>query len=87
MLIDFGLAYTTSLAEDKAVDLYVLERAITSAHSTLSGLVRVVLHQAQQAHMLSEYMRPSSLRTSWMSIDARQRAGMQRSPSSQKARC
>lgn len=40
VLIDFGLAYNTSLAEDKAVDLYVLERAITSAHSTLAGLVR-----------------------------------------------
>ena len=40
VLIDFGLSYNTTLAEDKAVDLYVLERAITSAHSTYSGLVR-----------------------------------------------
>ena len=40
VLIDFGLSYSTSLAEDKAVDLYVLERAITSAHASLSGLVR-----------------------------------------------
>ena len=40
VLIDFGLSYTTSLPEDKAVDLYVLERAITSAHSDLVGLVR-----------------------------------------------
>ena len=40
VLIDFGLSYNTSLAEDKAVDLYVLERAITSAHSHYSGLVR-----------------------------------------------
>lgn len=39
VLIDFGLAYTTTLAEDKAVDLYVLERAITSAHSHYSTLV------------------------------------------------
>ncbi|XRB13060.1 TP53-like kinase [Pseudoscourfieldia marina] len=29
-LIDFGLAQTSTLAEDKAVDLYVLERAINS---------------------------------------------------------
>jgi len=43
VLIDFGLAYTTSLPEDKAVDLYVLERAITSAHSSLAALVRVWL--------------------------------------------
>lgn len=40
VLIDFGLSYTTTLPEDKAVDLYVLERAITSAHSDLAGLVR-----------------------------------------------
>ena len=39
-MIDFGLSYSTSLAEDKAVDLYVLERAITSAHSDLAGLAR-----------------------------------------------
>jgi len=32
VLIDFGLAYTSSLAEDKAVDLYVLERAFASTH-------------------------------------------------------
>lgn len=32
MLIDFGLAYTCTLAEDKAVDLYVLERALASTH-------------------------------------------------------
>ncbi len=40
VLIDFGLSYNTTLAEDKAVDLYVLERALTSAHSTFTGLVR-----------------------------------------------
>ncbi|KAJ1567444.1 TP53 regulating kinase, partial [Nowakowskiella sp. JEL0078] len=31
-LIDFGLSYTSNLAEDKAVDLYVLERALSSTH-------------------------------------------------------
>jgi len=31
-LIDFGLGYQESLAEDKAVDLYVLERALISTH-------------------------------------------------------
>ena len=40
MLIDFGLSYNTTLPEDKAVDLYVLERAITSAHSRYTSLVR-----------------------------------------------
>ena len=33
MLIDFGLSYTSTLAEDRAVDLYVLERAFGSAHA------------------------------------------------------
>lgn len=32
-LIDFGLSSYSGLAEDKAVDLYVLERAIQSTHS------------------------------------------------------
>ena len=31
-LIDFGLSYVSSLAEDKGVDLYVLERAFLSTH-------------------------------------------------------
>ena len=39
VLIDFGLSYNNTLAEDKAVDLYVLERAFTSAHSALGNLV------------------------------------------------
>ncbi|KAI8904749.1 kinase-like domain-containing protein [Gorgonomyces haynaldii] len=30
--IDFGLSYVSVLPEDKAVDIYVLERAITSTH-------------------------------------------------------
>ena len=30
--IDFGLSYISNLPEDKAVDLYVLERAISSTH-------------------------------------------------------
>ena len=40
VLIDFGLAANATLPEDKAVDLYVLERAITSAHSQYASLVR-----------------------------------------------
>eukprot|EP00897_Mesotaenium_endlicherianum_P005343 jgi/Mesen1/4837/ME000244S04019 len=37
VLIDFGLASNSQLAEDKAVDLYVLERALLSLHSAHSG--------------------------------------------------
>jgi TP53 regulating kinase-like protein len=34
--IDFGLSYISTLAEDKAVDLYVLERAIQSTHPNIA---------------------------------------------------
>jgi TP53 regulating kinase and related kinases len=33
VLLDFGLSTSSSLPEDKGVDLYVLERAFKSAHS------------------------------------------------------
>ena len=37
VLIDFGLSYVSSLVEDKAVDLYVLERALASTHPEEEG--------------------------------------------------
>ncbi|MBW0544883.1 hypothetical protein O181_084598 [Austropuccinia psidii MF-1] len=37
VLIDFGLSAANSLVEDKAVDLYVLERAFLSTHSDPSS--------------------------------------------------
>mmetsp|Transcript_11847 Transcript_11847/g.47805 ORF Transcript_11847/g.47805 Transcript_11847/m.47805 type:complete len:234 (-) Transcript_11847:193-894(-) len=43
VVIDFGLSYTTALAEDKAVDLYVLERAFISTHIDSEALVKIVL--------------------------------------------
>ncbi|KAK9829315.1 hypothetical protein WJX72_005157 [[Myrmecia] bisecta] len=43
VLIDFGLSYNSSVPEDKGVDLYVLERAFTSAHSTQGNLMDMVL--------------------------------------------
>lgn len=36
-LIDFGLAQVSRLAEDRAVDLYVMERALTATHSLFSS--------------------------------------------------
>jgi TP53 regulating kinase and related kinases len=36
VLIDFGLAKNTTATEERAVDLYVLERALQSTHPTLS---------------------------------------------------
>jgi TP53 regulating kinase and related kinases len=38
VLIDFGLAGQSGMAEDKAVDLYVLERAVESTHPVCSHI-------------------------------------------------
>ncbi|KAH9850409.1 kinase-like domain-containing protein [Lenzites betulinus] len=43
VLIDFGLAFTSTLVEDKAVDLYVLERAFASTHPQSEPLFAGVL--------------------------------------------
>lgn len=42
-MIDFGLASVSTLAEDKAVDLYVLERAFASTHPGSDNLFAIVL--------------------------------------------
>ena len=44
VLIDFGLSYHSSLIEDKAVDLYVLERAFASTHPDSEPLFAAVLN-------------------------------------------
>lgn len=43
VLIDFGLSFTSTLPEDKAVDLYVLERALLSMHSSCGNVMDTVL--------------------------------------------
>ncbi|KAF9466776.1 hypothetical protein BDZ94DRAFT_1250756 [Collybia nuda] len=43
VLIDFGLSYTSNLVEDKAVDLYVLERAFSSTHPDSEPLFASIL--------------------------------------------
>ncbi|QRW22822.1 Serine/threonine-protein kinase [Rhizoctonia solani] len=43
VLIDFGLSYNSVLVEDKAVDLYVLERAFASTHPQSEGMFSQVL--------------------------------------------
>lgn len=42
-MIDFGLSYTSILPEDKAVDLYVLERAFASTHPDSTGFFAEIL--------------------------------------------
>lgn len=39
-IIDFGLSFNSTLAEDRAVDLYVLERAFISTHTEMTDYVR-----------------------------------------------
>jgi TP53 regulating kinase-like protein len=54
VLIDFGLAYNSNLVEDKAVDLYVLERAFSSTHPDSEPLFASVL-KAYQRKMGKEW--------------------------------
>lgn len=42
-MIDFGLSNNSTLAEDKAVDLYVLERAFQSTHPASEHLFSQIL--------------------------------------------
>lgn len=44
-LIDFGLSYIKSTVEDRAVDLYVLERAFKSTHPQLEAQFDIILLQ------------------------------------------
>ncbi|CAI5471288.1 unnamed protein product [Closterium sp. Yama58-4] len=43
VVIDFGLSFNSTIAEDKAVDLYVLERALISLHSSNGDIMSAVL--------------------------------------------
>ncbi|XP_024397006.1 uncharacterized protein [Physcomitrium patens] len=51
VLIDFGLGYNSTLPEDKAVDLYVLERACVAMHSSVgdfNGLILAAYNKASK---------------------------------------
>ncbi|ETI45262.1 BUD32 protein kinase, variant [Phytophthora nicotianae CJ01A1] len=56
-MIDFGLANSQPLPEDKAVDLYVMERAFASTHVNSELLVRVenVLNKTEANWRLTAY--------------------------------
>lgn len=43
VVIDFGLSYTSTVVEDKAVDLYVLERAFLSTHAHSQALFDLII--------------------------------------------
>jgi len=50
VLIDFGLGAVSTQDEDKAVDLYVLERAFTSTHPKAEKLFQDVLNSYEQSY-------------------------------------
>lgn len=50
VLIDFGLSHFNPSIEDKAVDLYVLERAFVSTHSYYSHLFATILDGYKNAY-------------------------------------
>lgn len=52
VLIDFGLSHFNPSVEDKAVDLYVLERAFVSTHSYFSQLFLVIFNGYKNAYEL-----------------------------------
>ncbi|KRZ62440.1 TP53-regulating kinase [Trichinella nativa] len=43
VLIDFGLSFVSSMVEDKAVDLFVLEKAFMSTHPNAESFYRTIL--------------------------------------------
>jgi len=49
VLIDFGLSFTSTIPEDKAVDLYVLERALISMHSSCGDVMEKIMAAYRKA--------------------------------------
>jgi len=54
VLIDFGLSAQTMQDEDRAVDLYVLERAFGSTHPELEGEFEEVLKAYRESYKEAE---------------------------------
>ncbi|KAF9947520.1 TP53 regulating kinase [Mortierella alpina] len=54
VLIDFGLSYVSQLIEDKAVDLYVLERAFSSTHPNTEVMFDQILEAYGQSSKASK---------------------------------
>lgn len=54
IMIDFGLSSYSTSHEDKGVDLYVLERALLSTHSTLPDLFEAILKHYKEANPSSQ---------------------------------
>ncbi|XP_038078453.1 EKC/KEOPS complex subunit TP53RK-like [Patiria miniata] len=54
VMIDFGLSQVSGLAEDKGVDLYVLERAFLSTHPNTEEVFDRVLRAYRESYKKSE---------------------------------
>ncbi|CAG8446334.1 7583_t:CDS:2 [Acaulospora morrowiae] len=54
VVIDFGLSYVSSLPEDKAVDLYVLERAFLSTHPNSEDMFKAILKTYEKNYKASK---------------------------------
>ncbi|KAG6495290.1 hypothetical protein ZIOFF_043084 [Zingiber officinale] len=68
VLIDFGLSFTSTIPENKAVDLYVLERALLSMHSSCGNVMMymLVVLPVQMEKILSAYRKSSKQWSSTM---------------------
>lgn len=56
VFIDFGLAHTESSAEDKGVDLYVLERALLSTHEIAKQIFPIILQSYKKQYNCKEVL-------------------------------
>lgn len=52
--IDFGLSFISTFAEDKAVDLYVLERAFASSHPGKENFLKIIFDTYEKKYSKSE---------------------------------
>ena len=50
ILIDFGLSHVETSAEDKGVDLYVLERALLSTHSNADKIFPLIIQSYKKVN-------------------------------------
>ncbi|ORX54103.1 kinase-like protein [Hesseltinella vesiculosa] len=57
VIIDFGLSYGTTMPEDMAVDLYVLERAFMSTHPETEKMFQTILKSYKQSKRSKEVLR------------------------------
>lgn len=71
--IDFGLVTSSSAAEERAVDLYVLERAVHSAHPRITDVEDAILKGYAQA------VTPTKLNTTIERLQAVRARGRKRS--------